>query len=396
MNQNDNDILSTKNSRFSDEDRARMAQENAGARLDARRKREEKKAAAGRKSETVSKEKQTVREKYKASADRNNTDGTANKTKVHTAKSSTARKKTPSPGVQPGSRNDRVKDSQQERKKNNIRNNNIIISMMFIVAVAIIGVFAAVALKVNVIEVNGSERYSDASVLEAAGLNGNVSMLLINAASAENKIETILPYIEEAEIKRVWPDKLTVSLTDAVPVIAVDTGEGYVLMNGSCKVLDDDAVTVGVNTALIRGVGISSAVPGKTVEFSGNVSTEDFSLLTKAFADHGIGNISEYDLTMISDISVIIDHRIEVKFGTLAGAAEKLAFGKQIIDKTIASDSNHTMIVDLTADGKAYVRAKNDSNVSFNETVEETTLSIEESTAQNEPASSGDGSFSVG
>ncbi len=373
MNQNDNDILNTKSSRFSDEDRARMVQENEGARLAARRSREQSARDSRKRAEAPVGGKNSTKTEKRSSE---------KKAVSHSPKGSASQKKNTAP--QSGSRNDRVKDSQKERKKTHKRNNNLIISMMFIVAVAVIGIFAALALRVNVIEVSGSERYSDSSVLEAAGLDGNVSMLLLNSAAAERKTETLLPYVEKAEIKRVWPDKLAVTITDAVPVLAIDTGKGYVLMNAVCKVLDDDAVTVGTDTAIIKGVSIQSAVPGKTVEFSGEISLQEFSRLVEAFSEYGIDKITEYDLSMISDISVIIDHRIEVKLGTLAGSSKKLGFGKEVIDKTIASDSRHSMIVDITADGKAYVRDKNDTNVSFDVPPEETTAIVEETTVSEE------------
>ncbi len=387
MNQNDNDILRRKDSRFSDEDRARIAQENAAARLNARKKREERPSENKRKSSNASENEieQNKRKKVK----------NADKSISSPKQKNTEKRKSPKEEIQ-GSRNDRIKDSQQERKKTHKRNNNLIISMVFIVAIAVIGIFAAFALKVNVIEVSGSDRYSDASVLLAAELDTSDSMLLLNAKSLENKLETLLPFIEKAQIKRVWPDKISVVLTDAVPSLAVDSGEGYVLMNNSLKVLDDDAVTVGSDTAILKGVKISSAIPGKKVELTDDISTDDFSSLANALTESGIKGITEYDLSVISDISVILDHRIEVKFGTLAGAAEKFRFGKEVIDKTVASDSRHSMIVDLTADGKAYVRDKNDSNVSFDVLPEETTHASEEINSSEETTAADDGFVSVG
>lgn len=381
MSRNDNDILRTKDSRFSDEDRARIAQENAGARLQARRLREEN---AQQEVKRQKAEKEISSDDTKKEAVRAGKRAEKLTAKAVPSQNKSGGKKKTAANEKRGSRNDRIKDSQQERKKSRKRNNNLIIFMVFVVAVAVIGIFAAFALKVNVTEVTGSDRYSDASVLEAAGLDATDSMLLINTEVMEHKIETLLPFIETAEIKRVWPDKIMVELTDAVPALAVDTGEGFVLLNSSCKVLDDDAVTIGTDAAYLKGVKIKSAVPGKTVEFTGDISTEDFSSLVEELNANGITGISEYDLSVISDISVIIDHRVEVKFGTLAGAVEKFRFGKQVIDKTIAEDSKHTMIVDLTAEGKAYVRNKNDSNVSFDEIPEETTLAAEETTAVSE------------
>ena len=330
---NQQDIHGIRNSRFSPEERARMSRDNEQYREAAKKERPVKKAQKSTKSSTADKN----RKPSKASQD--------NSSK---------------------SRNERVKDSSQNRKKQKKRQNNLIIAMLMVVAVALLGAFASFAMTVNGIEVSGSDRYSDKTVLFAAGLSEGDSMLLVNLRAMENKIESTLPYIENAVIKRVWPDKIIVTLEDATASLAIDTGDGYILLNNSCKVLDADAIVIN-NSALVKGVSVEEATEGKTVVFSDNVSTESFVKLCRAFNEHGIENISEYDLATVSNISVIIDHRIEVRLGTLAGAADKLAFCKAVIDETIASDKKHPMIIDVTADGKAYARRKDDNSVSFSE-----------------------------
>lgn len=356
---NQHDIQGMKNSRFSPEERAIMSQDNEQYRAAAKESRYE--ASLKRNSRAVK----------KASAGKNisNPSDKARKTA-----------KVNSGDKQSASRNERVKSSSENRKKHKKLQNNLIIIMLLVVAVALLGAFASFAMKVNAIEVTGSERYSDKSVLTAAGIDTGDSMLLINLRAMEHKIESKLPYIEDAVITRVWPDKVSIALTDAQPTLAVDSGTGYILMNNSCKVLDDDAVVIN-ESALIKGISIVNAVPGEIAQFADDISTEDFVKLCNAFAEYGIEDISEYDLTSVSNISVIIGHRIEVQLGTLAGAADKLAFCKAVVEETIASDSKHPMVIDITADGKAYARRKDDNNVSFNDDV------TEEATVQNEEAS---------
>lgn len=391
MNRNDNDISGANRSRFSDEDRARIAQENAGARREMKRRYEEIKAVREKSEENTSSRRDL--EETKTAAD------SVKKKKSSVQKKSagkTASKSKTASIAQSGSRNDRVKDSQQERKKHNKRNTNLIIAMFFIVALSFIVIFAAFALKVNTIEIEGTERYSDKSVTEAADFNRQISMILFNAEHTENKIETALPYIENAEIKRVWPDKLLVTLEDAVPALAVDTGKGYILMNRSLKVLDDDAVTIGEDAALIRGVSVASSVPGKIIEFADEISLEEFISLISSFEEFGIENITEYNLTLLSDVTVVLEHRVEVKLGTLVGSAKKLGFARYVIEETVNSDKKHPIIIDFTADGKAYARIKNDSNVSFEEPETEAPETESTTAAQETSVPQDDNGFSVG
>ena len=365
MDNYNQDIHGVKNSRFSPEERARMSRENEKYR--AARAAEEQEEEILRTDRPVSapkNDKKTEHEKKSKGKKAKSSKPADKKENAKTTKSA------------PVTRNDRVKNSSENRKKHKKLQNNLIIIMLLVVALAVIGAFACFAMTINTISVTGSERYSEKTVLTAAELSTGDSMLLLNPASLAHKIESTLPYIERAEIKRNWPDGVSVTLTDAVPSLAVDTGTGYVLMNNSCKILDDDAVAIN-DTALIRGVTLTDCVPGETAQFEGKVSTEDFVALCKAFEEYGITGITEYNLTTVSSIKVIIDYRVEVQLGTLAGAPEKLAFCKAVIDKTLASDSKHPMVIDVTADGKAYARRKDDNNVSFNEPAsEETTAEV--------------------
>lgn len=363
-NRTENDILGGAESRFSQEERARMAAENGGRRSAAR--------SSGKKNSVTAQD--------------SSSKGNGKKTSTVAAKKSTPGKSNNSVNAG-GSRNERVKNSSAKRKKDRKRQNRIVLAMLFVLTVALIGVLSAFVLKINAIEVTGSEKYNSKDVLTAAGLEEGDSMLLINANTMEDKIKFRLPYIENAEIKRVWPDKISVVLEDAKATLAIDTGKGYVLLNNDCKVLEDSAPVLKNGCALIKGVTIESAEPGKTVVFTERLSTEDFIKLTNELEKNEIRNISCFDLTSISSIVITIDHRIEVRLGTLAGAVEKFRFGKKVIEETVASDKKHAMLIDITDDGKAYVRAKDDNNVNFGEIPqqEETTKpeGIEENTALN-------------
>lgn len=277
------------------------------------------------------------------------------------------------------SRNDRVKSSTRQRKRDAKRQNNILAVMLFAVAFALICVVSVFVLKVNTVEViNPEERYQSALVSEKAGIKEGASMLLINGKKAEAVIEKEFPYVENAVIKRKWPDKIIIGLEYATPAMAIDTGRAYVILNDSCKVLSADAATYPKSAALIKGVKIVSAVPGETAVFTDDLSISQVSSLSQSLSECGFTGITSYDLTKISDITIFIDNRVEVKLGTLAGASDKLRFGKEVIARTAEEDTEHAMVVDLTTDGEAYVRVKNDNNISYSEPAEETTAAPEE------------------
>ncbi len=341
-NRTESDILGMKQSRFSGEERARMAEERAAS-------------------------VKLIREE--------------NAKKQKTSQRKTSSK--PSSGIKnEGSRNERVRSSTQQRKKDRKRQNNLTITMLFVAAAALVGVLCVFVLKINSIDVTGTDRYSKESVLSAAGISEGDSMVLVNNGAMSEKIRTALPFVENADIKRQWPDKVSIVIEDAVPGYAVDTGKGYVLLNASLKVLDNDAVAKSETAALLKGLVIQSAVPGQTIVFDGQVNTEELRKLITELENSGVEDISEIDLSSISSIVIDIAHRVEVKLGTLAGAAGKFSFGKEVIERTLKEDTKHIMVVDMTGDKEAYVRAKDDNNVVFSdEPISEEANTEEESTA---------------
>lgn len=341
-NQTEHEILNMHDSRFSGEERARMAEANSGAR------RRSGKNGGG--SVNKSREKQGADSKRSASA---NSDRNKNAASVKKNE---------------GSRNDKVRTSTKQRKKEKKRQNNLLAALLFISAVAAIGIACVFVLKINTVEiVNGSDTYSNASIAQHSGIEAGESMLLINTEAAKNAITTNLPFIENAVIERQWPDKVVITVEYAETAMVIDSGSGYILLSRSCKVLDNDAPVFIDMAAQVKGVKVLSCVPGSRIVFDGEVDTDSLTALVDAVEENGIEKVSCYDLTKITDIVLMIDRRIEVKLGTLASAADKLGFCREVIKRTLEEDSDRAILIDITADGTAYARVKDDNHVNYGE-----------------------------
>lgn len=356
-NRNDNEILNMGGSRFSGEERARMAQEIS------RERKRSRPSAAGKASPVNGSERKTaaVSSKNRGSA---NGKGTVQKKE--------------------GSRNDRVRTSTQQRKKEKKRQNNFFVAVLFLAVVAAIGIATVLLLKINTVEVvNSSDTYSDAGIIASSGIEAGDSMLLINPGAAAAAITTELPFIETAVIERQWPDKVVITVEYAETAMIIDSGTGYILLNRSCKVLDDDSPVFTEMAAQVKGVKVASAVPGQQLLLEGDIDVTSLKNLAQAAEENGIEKISCYDLTKITDVTLMVDRRIEVKLGTLASAPEKLGFCREVIKRTAGEDINHAMVIDFTADGTAYARVKKDNHVNYEEeTVPEVTITDEPLTGQ--------------
>ena len=76
-----------------------------------------------------------------------------------------------------------------------------------------------------------------------------------------------LPYVESVTIKRKLPDKLVITVKEAQLKLAVQQGNSYLIMTGSGKVLEIGATELPEGAALLKGVEVKSASPGKQASF---------------------------------------------------------------------------------------------------------------------------------
>lgn len=386
-------------SRFSEEERAKIAEENARNR--AARKREE---SAYEKPTTVNdNRKATSTEKKKKTAVKEVQNGKKTDAKSSRKKSTASTKSQKNKNTHEafkGSRNDKVRTSTQQRKKNKKRQNFIITVALCVIVVSLIAVLLITMLRINSIQVVDCERYSAEEVINQSTLKKGGSMLLISKNKICEKLREDLPYISQAKISRAWPDTIVITVEEAVAELAIDTGSGYILLDSSCKVLDASADFLVETAAPLVGVTPVKYVAGQTIQFAeeldeettqdesttaeeatseqttqakrDKISTEDISKLLQALKDSGIEKVTYLDLTDISDVILVLNHRIEIKLGTLSKANERLLkFAERVIEETEKDDMSHEILIDLTSDKEARVRVKNSNEVSFDYSTEE-------------------------
>ena len=138
---------------------------------------------------------------------------------------------------------------------------------------------------------------------------------------------------------------------------AVEAPGGYVLLSNTCKVLQTDVAALSDYVAVLYGVDLVSAVPGRQAEFADPDTAAYVRNLSADFAKYGFYNVTAYDFSDILNVKAEIDYRVVVRLGNISKAESRLKFGKAVIDKTL-EDVRKTgvrQLVDLTIDKTAYV-----------------------------------------
>jgi len=186
------------------------------------------------------------------------------------------------------------------------------------------------------IAVNGVRNTRASDVVLAAALPRGSNVWLVDAASAERRVEA-LPWIATATIGRTWPNHLTISVTERTPVARVllpDDGSGeepmaqVALIDASMRVL---AISAGEAGA--AELPLFRIVPQPTVLEPGtDVSGDDVQHAYDAMVElRALGlRISEIDLKPSTGVTVTCDGGLRVILGSDDDLAKKVSLYKAI------------------------------------------------------------------
>jgi len=92
--------------------------------------------------------------------------------------------------------------------------------------------------KVQSIVVRGNERYSEAEVITASGIQLEDNLFLLNKYSAAQAIFEKLPYVEEVSINRSLPDTIVIAVRECVAAAGIITPEGIWLISANGKLVE--------------------------------------------------------------------------------------------------------------------------------------------------------------
>lgn len=261
----------------------------------------------------------------------------------------------------PVNRGSELKRSSGKRKKKKRRRDAFIIVCALLLLASVGAVFSLKFLfKTESIAVeNSAERYSDESILEAAGIKTGGGLFEFSAKKAARNVEKQLPYIGKCTVKRRLPDTVAVAVEYTRPAMAAQTVGGYILIDKNGKVLEQVSTLPADYIAVLKGVNVTGGVPGETVAVEGENVLQYISELACAFDENGIKNITAYSIAENGDVTVEIDYATDLKLGTLSKASSKVRFAKEVLaDNPAPPADGDRNVIDITEGTKAYVRSQ--------------------------------------
>ena len=248
-----------------------------------------------------------------------------------------------------------------------------------IIIIAVVGIVFAVLVfnvffNIQTVEVAGSTNYTADEIFEASGITVGDNMLRENTDRCSENITSKLVYVESAQVKKIYPNTIKITVEASVPFANVRTANGCMLISQGGKVLEK----------LINPRSGIMEIDDRLVSVDED-KTKDIYTLLEAFYNSGYetGSVTNIDISDCSDVSFVYDGRILVKLGVITDIDYKLDFVSEIVTNQIGSGIRGTL--KLLPDSAQFL---DEAGIDENERIfEANKKNYEESLRQEETAS---------
>lgn len=234
--------------------------------------------------------------------------------------------------------------SSQKRTRRFRGGNYILYYLLAAVVVIIVLIILAntVLFKCSRIEVFGNTRYRPDEIAAVCGIAEGDNLLRINTADAEKKIADALVYIDSASVKKHFPTRVEITVTEAKKWYCVEQNGITAAISRGGKVVEQCAAE---DFPVVRGFEAESLQTGVWLK-SKNESKNDIPATLLNAADKArLDKITSVDITDRFSIKIVVDGRITLELGSVSEAQSKLIIAKSIIDRDIGENDNITLLL---------------------------------------------------
>ena len=238
---------------------------------------------------------------------------------------------------------DSAKKKQRKAAKRRKLTPFLFVISVFIIAAA---VYLCLTMLFNVdrVKIEGNTIYEEADLIKTSGIEKGDNLFEVDIAFAEDKLYSVYSYIEEVEVKRSFPNAVTVTITEAVPFSVIEEADGYTLVSAGGKVLERGLEEVPDGMLSVRGVS--------TVTNSED-NTKRKDLMIKVIGTMQKLGMEDYvflDLSDTLEITMIYDNRVKVQLGNELEIEYKLQFVDSVISEKLPKVGYQ--LVDASVPGK--------------------------------------------
>ena len=139
-----------------------------------------------------------------------------------------------------------------------------LLSVLLIFTALLLG--CLVFFRVDQVIVTGVSRYSEAEIIQAAGVQRGDNLYGLNKNRIVNQLLSQLPYIDEIAISRRPPDTLVIDIRESSIMAGLRSGGSYWLLDSRCKVLEQGSGALPEGRAEVLGLDVLEPAVGSKLK----------------------------------------------------------------------------------------------------------------------------------
>lgn len=244
------------------------------------------------------------------------------------------------------------------RPRRRRRNLSLYYLMLFLICAGIFLILSRTILfNINEYIVSGNSIYSAEQILNAGGLRDGRNMYSINLDRTAERIKNNLIYIEEINLRRKLPDKFIVEVKEATAFACCEyEGSRYAVITKSGRYLETEQLGARAGLILIKGMELKNVALGEEFESNDDTKRTIILELMESISEICDKKITEIDITDRTNITMRYDDRIDIEFGSSIDYEYKLRYITAIIEDSLESDDEGTVIYHSATAGASFIR----------------------------------------
>ncbi|MEM1485389.1 FtsQ-type POTRA domain-containing protein [Oscillospiraceae bacterium PP1C4] len=233
--------------------------------------------------------------------------------------------------------------SGKRRKRRRTGRHTLHYILILLVAAAILAILSlTVFFRIEKLSVAGTTKYAAQEIIDQSGIKVGDNLFRVSEDKVSKQLVEKFPYVEAVTLKRTFPPSLTIQITQAKPLGAVDTPTGFLIIGRSGRVLEIGAQTLPEDMTVVSGMYLYNPQVGKVLgegykkdeQAEAEKEQEAFKMLTylvDAVAQTSFERITMVDFSDRLNMMLIYDNRIMIELGSELNLSYKLKFAKRVI-----------------------------------------------------------------
>ena len=254
-------------------------------------------------------------------------------------------------------RNVRVRDYKKSIKRN--RRRRKILFFSFLLFCILLFLHLSPIFDIKAIKCIGSEIVSEDEIISASTLSFDYNIFRASMRKAQKGIESSIPYIKSAKVKRKIPNKIEIKVTECTVAGYLPLNEGYIYIDENCKMLEFNNSPPPRQVPIIQNTGVITFEAGKRLLPDDGKKAEALEGFFKiAQTNDLLGKITVIDIVQPDRLTLIYDNTLEIFIGDSRKLDYKINFAVRTILERLGDNPRGFLVVSNPEYGSVYREKK--------------------------------------